>query len=162
MQPTDIHNLLAIQAEAYGDYFLESEDILEARFIASPTTAWLAWCSNQPVGYLVGYFSQVGKITPLNHTFMPSTNPDCLYLHDLALNKAAQGKGASRKLIQQAIGLAQSKNIKNLALISVQDSQDFWQHHGFNICAQLADNEKAHLETYSLSSQPAIYMIKQI
>ena len=88
IRPMALNDLVAIeliQAEAYGSYFLESADVIAQRFHTSPATAWVAERDGQVCAYLVGYFSQVGKINPLNTPFIPPADANCLYLHDLAL-----------------------------------------------------------------------------
>ena len=72
--------------------------------------------------YLVGFWSTLGKINPLNAPFSPVENANCLYLHDLALLKAAQGFGVGRRLIQAATGHALENAADAIALLSVQNS----------------------------------------
>lgn len=82
--------------------------------------------------YLVGYWSNVGKINPLNAPFTVVDNADCLYLHDLALLKAMQGYGLGQADSNVAIDYALQNAAIAIALYYVQNSKTFWQEFGFN------------------------------
>src|SRR6187402_1437559 len=106
MTDKDLIAVEAIQAEAYAGYFLESAEVIAQRFQSSPATAWVAEYDGQVCAYLVGYWSTLGKINPLDAAFSPVENVDCLYLHDLALFKSAQGKGMAKKMVDTATAFA--------------------------------------------------------
>ncbi len=166
MIASDLNAIEVIQAEAYADYFLESADIIAQRFNLSPTTSWVAEHKGDVCAYLVGYWSNVGKINPLNAPFTVVDNADCLYLHDLALLKAMQGYGLGRKLIQTAIDYALQNAAIAIALLSVQNSKTFWQEFGFNEFLDLDINQRQNLETY-LDKSPdgsdaAFYMVRLV
>lgn len=164
----DLSAIEVIQAEAYAGYFLESTDVIAQRFNLSPTTAWVAEREGAVCAYLVGYWSMVGKINPLNAPFDQVENGNCLYLHDLALLKAAQGFGMGRKLIQAATDYALQEAADAIALLSVQNSKAFWQGFGFSEFWDLDVQQQQNLKTYldsSLdctpdSSDTAFYMVK--
>ena len=105
MTEADLKTVLDIQSLAYAGYFLESEQVITQRFLVSPHTAWIAEIDNIPCAYLIGYWSTLGKINQLDGHFNPASQPDCLYLHDLAIAPSAQGKGVSKYLIEAAINL---------------------------------------------------------
>lgn len=166
IRPMTTGDLLAvedIQAEAYAGYFLESAAVIAQRFDASPATAWVAEQKGQVRAYLVGYWSRVGNINPLNAPFSPSEDVDCLYLHDLALLKSAQGKGVAKQLIGAAAELALANNTQAIALLSVQNSKDFWQSFGFSEFKDLDSQQRKNLETYlDNETDIAFYMVKLI
>ncbi len=160
MALTDLMAIKLIQAEAYENYFLESADVIAQRFHASPSTAWVAERDGLVCAYLVGYLSKVGKINPLNAPFAPAVESDCLYLHDLALSKTAQGFGLAKQLIQVAIQYALHNLVTALALLSVQNSKTFWQNIGFVEFDNLEFGQRKHLETYLSDENSAFYMVK--
>jgi len=160
MELSDLVSIERIQAEAYGNYFLESSDIIAQRFHASPATAWVAERDGFVCAYLVGYLSNVGKINPLDATFTPLADANCLYLHDLALSKNAQGFGVAKQLIQVATQYALERVVTALALLSVQNSKAFWQNIGFSEYDKLDSIQKKNLESYLLSEDAAYYMVK--
>lgn len=158
----DLAAIEIIQAEAYAGYFLESADVIAQRFNVSPTTAWVAEHEDQVCAYLVGYWSKIGKINPLNAPFSSVENADCLYLHDLALLKSAQGFGLAKKLIQVAIEHALGYSAQAIALLSVQNSKEFWQGFGFTEYINLEATQQDNLHTYLDGNDSAFYMVKPL
>jgi GNAT superfamily N-acetyltransferase len=166
MIASDLTAVEVIQAEAYAGYFLESADIIAQRFNLSPTTAWVAEQKGDVCAYLVGYWSVVGKINPLNALFSHVENANCLYLHDLALLKTAQGFGIERKLIQAATDYALQEAANAIALLSVQNSKAFWQGFGFSEFFELDMQQQENLATYLEcdvdGKDSAFYMVKPL
>ncbi|RYY75567.1 MAG: GNAT family N-acetyltransferase [Gammaproteobacteria bacterium] len=162
MHLSDLVAVESIQAEAYHDYFLESVQVIERRFRSSPATAWVAESENKVCAYLVGYMSKVGKINPLNEPFSPVEDSDCLYLHDLALLKSAQGYGLARQLIEAAIHYAINSFVSVVALLSVQNSKQFWQGLGFSESINLNEAERGNAKTYVTGNAEASYMVKRL
>ncbi len=162
MRLTDLVAVEDIQAEAYSGYFLESTEVIAQRFQLSPTTAWVAEREGQVCAYLVGYWSKVGKINPLNAPFALVENANCLYLHDLALLKIAQGCGVGKKLIQAATEHALRNSAQALALLSVQNSKAFWQGFGFSEFVDLEAIQQENLNTYVDGNDVAFYMVKRL
>jgi len=162
MMASDLHAIEIIQAEAYAGYFLECAQVIEQRFTMSPTTAWVAEHEDVVCAYLVGYWSKVGKVNPLNAVFHHDENPNCLYLHDLALLKTAEGYGVGKKLIQAATDHALQHAVEAIALLSVQNSKSFWQAFGFSEFLHLSLPQQKNVETYQYSSDPALYMVKSL
>lgn len=156
----DLAAIERIQSEAYSGYFLESADVIAQRFMLSPATAWVAEHEGQVCAYLVGYWSRVGKVNPLNAPFSVVKHADCLYLHDLALLKSAQGYGLAKKLISAANEFALNNSARAMALLSVQNSKEFWQGFGFSEFLDLENKQKQNLETYLNESDIAFYMVK--
>lgn len=162
MSLNDLIAIEHIQEEAYAGYFLESADVIAQRFQLSPRTAWVAERDGQVCAYLVGYWSRVGKINPLNAPFALVEDANCLYLHDLALLKIAQGFGVGKKLIQAATEFALNESAAALALLSVQNSKDFWQGFGFSEFVDLENIQQENLNTYLTGDDAAFYMVKSL
>lgn len=162
MAADDLAAIGIIQAEAYAGYFLESNDVIAQRFNLSPTTAWVAEHESQVCAYLVGYWSNIGKINPLNAQFSFIDKPNCLYLHDLALLKSAQGFGLSKKLILAATECAMKNKAQAIALLSVQNSKKFWQGFGFSEFFDLEKIQRENLNTYLDGKDSAFYMVKHL
>jgi predicted N-acetyltransferase YhbS len=166
MIASDLNAIEVIQAEAYAGYFLESADVIAQRFTLSPTTAWVAECEGDVCAYLVGYWSMVGKINPLNAHFSHVEHANCLYLHDLALLKVAQGFGVGRMLIQVATAHALQNAAEAIALLSVQNSKAFWQGFGFceffDLDVQQQENLATYLDGIVDSNDAAFYMVQPL
>lgn len=93
MLAADIGAVLTIQADAYVGEVLEEEAVISARLDTAPDTAWVAQDKQGVQAYLVTYPSRLGLLTALGENFQCAADPDCLYLHDLAVAPAANGAG---------------------------------------------------------------------
>ncbi len=162
MQDADLAAVVKIQSDAYSGHFLESGEVIAQRFAISPLTSWVAERDGQVCAYLVGYWSKVGKISPLNAPFKLIDNADCLYLHDLALFNAVQGYGLAKLLIKAAIDCVIVNSVGAIALISVQNSVDFWCKAGFAEYDYLDEEQRTNLLTYVANGAPALYMVKYL
>jgi len=162
MRSDDLIAITAIQADAYSGHFLESADVIAQRFSVSPGTSWIAEWDGQVCAYLVGYWSVMGKISPLNAPFTLVDNANCLYLHDLALFKSVQGYGLAKLLINAAIEYALNEAAQAITLMSVQDSVRFWRKSGFVEFNKLDETQQNHLCTYLVDDEPAFYMVKYL
>jgi GNAT superfamily N-acetyltransferase len=162
MQSDDLIAVTAIQADAYSGYFLESADVITQRFDSSPGTSWIAERDGQVCAYLIGYWSMIGKISPLNAPFTHIKGANCLYLHDLALFKSVQGFGLAKALINAATEYALNEAAQAIALMSVQDSVTFWRKYGFVEFPELDEAQRNNLRTYLAGNEPAFYMVKDL
>lgn len=155
MLANDLDKVMRIQREAYVDEMVESEAILAARLANVPDTSWVVEGEQGVCGYLVGYLSHVGLVTPWGSEFSHKPDADHLYLHDLAISKSAAGCGLGPLLVKHSLQQAKLRLLSGAALVSVQDSRKFWQKMGFNEFANLTSAQQQHLESYT---GPAFYM----
>ncbi|WP_235425635.1 GNAT family N-acetyltransferase [Cellvibrio mixtus] len=155
MQYSDLACVIRIQAEAYVDEILETDDVIIERFNAVPDTSWVVEGKQGVCGYLVGYLSHHGYVTPWGETFSHKLNADHLYLHDLAISTTAAGFGLGPRLVKYALEQAQRRALRGATLVSVQDSKGFWQKLGFREFLMLTPAQQQHLATYA---GPAFYM----
>lgn len=162
MQPDDLIAVSAIQTDAYAGHFLESAEVIAQRFNLSPNTSWVAEREGRICAYLVGYWSIMGKISPLNAPFTFVEAANCLYLHDLALFKSAQGFGLAKGLINTATEYAQKNAAHAMVLMSVQNSVEFWRKSGFMEYTGLDEAQQKNLRTYLAGEESAYYMVRYL
>jgi ribosomal protein S18 acetylase RimI-like enzyme len=159
MQLRDIVDVIRIQAEAYIDEILEADEVIYARFAQTPDTSWVVERAGEVCGYLVGYQSALGEVSPWGSEFTHKPESTALYLHDLAISKSALGCGLGPMLVNHALKIAGEQELRAAALVSVQNSKSFWQKLGFNECLQLDEVQQINLASYS---GPAIYMTREL
>lgn len=159
MTQADVAQVLDIQAQCYPARLLEDEATIRARLDSAPDSAWVAEQKNRACAYLVGYRSVVGNITPLDSPFDIPAQTDSLYLHDLAVGKSAQGLGLGPQLVDMACGKARAEGLKYSALVSVQDSLNFWKRLGYEVMEELGVNQTANLHSYGHAS---LYMVRSL
>lgn len=159
MQLCDLDAVVRIQAEAYVDEILETDEVIRARFAQTPDTSWVVERAGEVCGYLVGYQSALGEVSPWGSEFAHKPESTALYLHDLAISKSAAGCGLGSMLVDHALIEARQRELRAAALVSVQNSKSFWQKLGFHECDQLDDIQQYNLASYS---GPAIYMTREL
>jgi ribosomal protein S18 acetylase RimI-like enzyme len=157
MTAADLGAVIRIQAEAYVDEMLESAEVIEARFAAVPECAWVVEIARQVCGYLVGYQSPLGKLTPWGAEFEHAPAAKSLYLHDLAIGASARGLKLGPALVNHALTEVKQRKLKSAALISVQNSKAFWHSLGFEDYSLAAEDQLANLASYA---GPAYYLVR--
>jgi len=102
----------------------------------------------------------LGQVGALGDGFEPATEPDCLYLHDLAVGPQGRGLGLGPLLVTHALAQARREGLAWAALVSVQGSQDFWHQQGF-MAMRLDDRDQLQALA-SYAGGPACYMTQAL
>lgn len=114
------------------------EDIAVAteRLALFPQGCFIAEGEAGPLGYAISHPMILGRPAPLDSLLggLP-TKADCLFLHDIALTARARGLGLGRLLIARLREVATRQGLARLALVSVNNSQAYWQAQGFEALA---------------------------
>ncbi len=144
----DMPDVLAIQAACYTAIRPESRTSLHAKLAASPSTCFVATCAGDTVAYLFALPWEFSNPPPLD---APSCRlppePDCLYLHDLAVWPAARSAGAGRALVETMLHRFRELGLGRACLIAIQDSGPYWERYGFR-AVPAAGSLRARLSTY--------------
>ena len=154
----DVESLLHVQTVCYGDAFLESREVFAQRLAcAYHCSLGVTTQVGGPLqAYLAAYWSNLGKVTPLDGAFTPPAAAEqVLYLHDMSVLPALAGQGVARMLVQQAFAAARQRGLRQAALVSVQNSRTYWERQGFSVCEVTDAQQLIHLETYG---EGALYM----
>lgn len=132
MQWTDIVAVLAVQSECYTSIEPESRECVEAKFAASPRTCFVAFSKGETSGYLLSFPWKLGHPPGLDETtcLIPQ-NPDCLYIHDLAVAPMFRCHGVSQALLSRWREETNRLGFRRACLVAVQNSLKFWHKHGF-------------------------------
>lgn len=155
MNTAHLDAVLQIQIQCYPTSMQEDPEQIAARLRASPEQCWVAEDGEGVCGYLFGYLSRRGLVTPLNGAFEPDPTPDCLYLHDLAVSPRAGGRRVGQQLVAAALRHPQTEPLAWSALVSVQESGAFWQRLGYRPASPADTRQAAHLDSYPTA---ALYM----
>ncbi len=86
------------------------------------------------VGYGVAHPWLLDDVPALNSFLgaLPS-EPQCIFIHDVALLPEARACGAGRAFVQHVSRIAAAMRLPNLALVSVYDTHHLWGRYGFEI-----------------------------
>lgn len=135
MLPRDLDAVLRVQAACYPPLMQEAADVVASRMQAGEGFCFVACdaagSDGDMLGYLFCYPSALGKVTLLDAPFEPLHDGDTLYLHDLAVDPRAHGKGLARLLVSHACAAGRARGLAHSALVSVQGSAPFWQAQGY-------------------------------
>lgn len=159
MRREDIDDVLTIQAACYTAIVPESRASLLAKLDASPSTCFVAvhtaGTQQGMAGYLFAMPWQLGTPPQLDapDCILPA-QPNCLYLHDLAVAPSARKTGAGQALVAAFMDRLKTLPLQHASLISIQASAPYWQRHGFSVVPTNAAIE-AKLGSYGTD---AVYM----
>lgn len=160
MQRSDLAAVMEIQQRCHVPDNIEDMTTLTTRLATVPDGSWVASTDRDGVqAYLVTYLSRLGQISALGAGFEPAVQPDCVYLHDLAVAPCAQGQGLAQRLLEQACRHARQHGLAHATLVAVQGSHGFWQRQGFAATSTTTE-QAAVLSSYA--GGPACYMVKAI
>ena len=147
---SDLPRVVAVQRDSYPQELWEDAAIFREKQRVFPEGA-LGWYEGGVLqAYLFVHPWHKGETAPLftENMSLPE-QPDCLYLHDLAIAPAARGKGAARALVTAAFALAEQNGLQYFSLVAVQNSESFWQKFGFT-----------PYKTLTYSGVSAVHMVK--
>ena len=148
MQERDIPAVLAIQEESYAAAVLEDEAVIRSRLAACPELAWVAEDAEGVCAYLFAYQSRLGRITPLDGEFEPHAEA-----------RRAGGRGIGPALVRRNLQQAHAARLRYSALVSVQDSAEFWSRQGYRAHDGLEPQQADNLASYPI---PALYMVRNL
>jgi ribosomal protein S18 acetylase RimI-like enzyme len=155
MTEDDLDAVMVIQSSAYYQFFQEERFVFEDRLHNFPDGCWIAEVDGCSAGYLFSHPCQLNAPPKLNSAIenLPE-KPDCYFIHDVAVKPEFRSMGIGRSLADKAKQLAIEHNFKDMALISVQNSEKFWNNMGFKQVTSLSKEMAEKLESYKTESYP--------
>lgn len=160
----DLLTVHAIQASCYSAEFLEPVASFARKLEAAPSWSWLAQLDGLPAGYLVGL--------PVAHLKSPDIpalagtaslplvrQAEGFYLHDLAVPPQHRGKGVAPALFAAALQQAQTQQVRQMMLVAVQGSTDFWSRFGFEASPHPAPELQRKLRSFG---DGAVFMTRTL
>lgn len=133
LSSTDIPSVLAIAGQIHPGLFERPEIFIE-KLELFPEGCKKLLIDNQLAGYGFAHPWKLHSIPPLD-TFLERipTQPDCLYIHDVAILPDARGHNGAGLLVKILQSLAAQYGYNALSLVSVYMTTGFWQRFGFEI-----------------------------
>lgn len=108
------------------------------------------------VGYGISHPWMLASIPPLD-TFLKQlpAEPQCMYIHDVAVLPAVRGHGAAGHYVEYVKGLARQMGISALALVSVYGTDRLWSRFGFKVLQNASLDIK--LQSYGTTAKYMVY-----
>ncbi|KAK0360806.1 hypothetical protein LTR94_025857, partial [Friedmanniomyces endolithicus] len=134
MQADDLAGVVSIARIAFPSHF-EGADCFQNRFALYPRGCFVL-CetakAQDGLCYQISYPCRLGQAPALNTVLegLP-VDPDLLYLHDLALDPRARGRGLTRPIVERLADQASQDGWSAIALVAVNQAGDFWNGLGF-------------------------------
>ncbi|EPZ5839207.1 GNAT family N-acetyltransferase [Vibrio cholerae] len=128
--------ILKLQAEVYHLVEPESLEVLRDKWLRSPSSCFTYRDDEQLIGYLLAHSWNSRTPPKLFNKLPKGTEGSILFLHDLAVSNHTFGKGIGSKMIEHLVNVATASGYKEILLVSVQNSMQFWQKQGFTIVEQ--------------------------
>lgn len=155
MNENDLDKVMIIQSLAYIPQYCENMEVYRDKLDKFPFGCWIAEIDGEIIGYLISHPYLIDNPPKLDSTIddIPK-NPDCYFIHDVAVNPDFRDKGIGKILCEKAKSLAKEHNLNNMALISVQNSHPFWEKMGFSISKKLSAKMIGKLKSYETDEFP--------
>lgn len=127
----DLELIDTIQRASYPEALHEDQELFR-RILSQPNAICLIKQeANDIAGYIFGYPSNENRIN-FEHGPEPlSTEVKSLYLHDLCIHPAHQGKGLAKDLFNVFKKTAQKRSFERIMAIAIENALPFWQRQGF-------------------------------
>jgi GNAT superfamily N-acetyltransferase len=151
---SDLDRICAIAACIHPS-LPERPEVLAEKIRLFPHGCGKLLANRKMMGYGIAHPWMLNAIPPLDAFLgkLPA-QPECLYIHDIAVLPEARGHNAAESYIHAIKILAANINIRSLALVSVYETDVLWNRFGFHIVR--SDDLACKLATYGPTAQ---YMI---
>lgn len=162
MRPQDMEAVCAIAADCHPDLPERAAVLAEKQRLAPASCLILANADTKAVsGYILAHPWADGAIPRLD-CFLRAlpAETDILYLHDLALDKTARGRGLAGLGVRNLCAYAQKAGFTAVSLTAVHHSAPFWQAQGFAAYAHTGNESlAASLAPYGADAR---FMVKNL
>lgn len=146
MQAKDIACILRIQEKCYTQLIHEPKEAFEKKRSLSPDTCFVATHANRIIGYLVALPRRLTALPALGVMHLADIDqPDCLHLHDLAVDPKMNGVGVGSALLGAFFSSMERLQLQCASLIAVQNAESYWRRQGFTIHQPEGESKQALL-----------------
>ncbi|NMC08450.1 MAG: GNAT family N-acetyltransferase [Candidatus Lokiarchaeota archaeon] len=132
LDEADLDAVLDVQRDCYRPGLVESRGSFARKLALFPPGCLGSFDGRELVGYCFSFPWRVGDIFPIDTCVenLPP-DPDCLYIHDIAVVPSRRRENVARGLLLRCINLARARGLPSLAGVAVQGSEHVWRRFGF-------------------------------
>jgi GNAT superfamily N-acetyltransferase len=150
IRPLTEEHIDQIEAICYPYYYPKYwDDDLHKRVSCHPEGNIVCVIDKKVVGYLFSQPFIFGESIKLSDDPSVPPNPDCYYIHDVAVAKEWKRKSVGTLLVNMMICRAKERGWKRFALTALPKSTKFHESNGFKITKEVIYN-----------NFPAFYMVQ--
>lgn len=143
LEESDVSQILMLQNLCFPEVEPESDRSFINKIKQSPNTCWGIFDNGSLTAYLIAIPWRTGMPLSLDQMDVTCTNPNCLYLHDLAVLREMRGTGAAQTLLKSFFEALHTSRFCRAALVAIQGSKPYWERQGFSVqTSSNAINEK--------------------
>jgi len=125
--------------EIYPSSLSESLESFEKRFLLFPKGFLGLFDGKKLAGYIIGHPWKGEDVVPLDYLGELPDEPDCFYIHDLAVSPSLRRKGFGRKLIETAIDVGKNSGFKKFMLVAVNEkAKCIFEKFGFKLIKEIS------------------------
>ena len=146
MTAAHIDEVVQIQAEAFTPDLRETPEVFANRIARFGEFFRVAYQDGRMVGDVVAFPWKFGD-APVNNQKFPEDlpEPDCFFIHDIALLPDARGGGIARALLEDAYQTAHALGFDAASLVAVGQSGTYWDRVGFVPFARVTEAKRAYI-----------------
>jgi len=143
----ELGKIFLIQSKCYSKNFIESIETFKRLIEIYPEGCIGAEIDDIPVGYIFTHPWIRSSVVKLNGKKLNlPKEPDCMCIHDMAVDPKFRGRGIGKTLFGETLELCKRASYSTITLVSVQNSQTFWEKLGFKKVAEIVyGKERAFL-----------------
>jgi ribosomal protein S18 acetylase RimI-like enzyme len=129
---SELSLVMRLQQQVYMPELVESAQSFERKLTLFSEGSLGCFEPTGMAAYGFGHPWTAGSVVPLGHVIdhLP-LDPDCFYIHDVAVSPDCRRRGIARKFVEIFINLARARDLEMLACLAVQDSDKSWEKLGF-------------------------------
>lgn len=132
MRPADLPGVWAVQCAAYPSAYHEPQEALASHLEAGRAHCFVAESPQGLAGYVFAHPWQ-GEPPLLHQPLQVPGNASHLFIHDMAIAPAHQGRGLAAALMAAIEQSLHALHVVQVRLVAVGQAQHFWARYGFAV-----------------------------
>lgn len=149
LEHEDLIKVIEIQKICYSEELWESPDSFMHKMSLSPDTCLKVLHEDKMVAYFFSIPCNKENLPAFDdHDYTVPEDPDCFYLHDLAILPDYRKKGIPVLVFQEILSIAHKIGVHCFRIFSVQNTYEKWKGYGFQEVQEIPESLKQKLGSF--------------
>lgn len=158
---SDWVGIMVIQNHAYAMIGMETEEVLRSKVACSSRTCFVCVDNQDRVlGYCLSHAYYLDQYPSLNEVLVNTVTSDNLFIHDLAVNKNAQGQGIANLLFKALKKQATALNFTSISLVAIQGAASFWSKYHFEKLNKIVVSKTYGIDAHFMTKKVVTLKVK--